>query len=167
MPHAVLSSANSAPKPPLPTRFAFDGAAGEVLHDFFQRDAQQARLSTKFKLYYRLRPYIPIPLRQLLQRGRNQGIEAPENWYLPAEFVEAFKAAVQSEPNAVAIHPWPDGFQMSVVLTHDVETSIGVGLVDQVSGVGRGIWIPLSMELCSLQVQSRQRFAGGIEATWA
>ena len=119
----------------IPLRFAFTGPAGDVLREHFDRDAASACLSSKFKLYYRLRPYIPIPLRQLLQRGRNQGIEVPENWYLPEEFVSDFNTALQSDPDAVAIHPWPDGFQMSACLTHDVETKVGVGLVDKLAAL--------------------------------
>ena len=119
----------------LPTRFAFGGAAGEVLREYFQRDVQQARLSTKFKWYYGVRPYIPIRLRQLLQAQRNRKIQVPAGWYLSTQFVAEFQAALESEPHAVAIHPWPDGQQMSAVLTHDVETSIGVGLVDRLAAL--------------------------------
>jgi peptidoglycan/xylan/chitin deacetylase (PgdA/CDA1 family) len=116
-------------------RFAFGGAAGQVLRDYFNRDVQQARLSTKFKAYYRLRPIIPIPLRQLLQRGRNRGFDAPADWYLPTEFVKDFREAIDSEPNAVAIHPWPDGYQMSAVLTHDVETKAGLALINELATI--------------------------------
>lgn len=119
----------------LPLRFAFDGQAGSVLRDHFHRDAQQARLSPKFKVYYRLRPFIPIQLRQFLQRGRNQGIDVPEEWFLPADFAADFRAASQSNRSALVIHPWPDGFRMSAVLTHDVETKIGVGLVDKLAAL--------------------------------
>jgi len=115
------------------TQFAFAGPVGEVLRDHYDRDAKQARLSAKFKLYYRLRPYIPIPLRQFLQRGRNQGIEMPRNWYLPSGFVDDFRAEVLRKPKTLAIHPWPDNFAMSVVLTHDVETKEGVALVDRLA----------------------------------
>ena len=41
-------------------RFVFDGAAGEVLREYFQRDAEQARLSAKFRLYYRFRRWLPV-----------------------------------------------------------------------------------------------------------
>ena len=118
-----------------PNRFAFDGAVGAVLREYSDRDVAQARLSAKFKLYYRLRPFIPIPIRQMLQRGRNQGFDLPDDWFLPSEFVSDFRDAQAAEPDAVAIHPWPDGFQMSSVLTHDVETKEGLALVDQLAAI--------------------------------
>ena len=135
-----ISDAITSPTPEIhnenpSTRFAFDGAAGSVLRQYFDWDVAQARLSAKFKLYYKLRPFIPIPIRQMLQRGRNQGFEVPADWYLPTDFVSDFRDALASEPDAVAIHPWPDGFQMSCVLTHDVETKEGLGLVDQLAAV--------------------------------
>lgn len=119
----------------LPTRFAFGGELGDVMRDFFLRDMAQAKLSAKFKLYYRLRPYIPIPLRQLLQRERNQRIDVPAGWYLPSEFVQAFRAAIETAPSHQAIHPWPDDYQISVSLTHDVETEQGVKLVNNLAAL--------------------------------
>lgn len=124
-----------AASPKLATRFAFDGDVGEVLRDYFFRDAAQAKLSAKFKLYYKLRPFIPIPLRQFLQRERNQGIDAPVDWYLPIQFVEAFRQAVLNSDVQQVIHPWPDDYQMSAVLTHDVETKMGVALVDRLGAI--------------------------------
>jgi peptidoglycan/xylan/chitin deacetylase (PgdA/CDA1 family) len=131
----VLKPVNSRSEKPLSTRFAFGGLAGEVLQDHFNRDARQARLSTKFKLYYRLRPLIPVPLRQLLQRERTRGIDVPDCWYLPAAFVDDLQAAVERERDRVAIHPWPDGFQMAAALTHDVETKLGMDLVDKLAAL--------------------------------
>ncbi len=119
----------------LATRFAFDGDVGEVLRDFFFRDAAQAKLAAKFKLYYKLRPFIPIPLRQFLQRERNQGIDVPAGWYFPSEFVDAFRQVVLNSTDHDVIHPWPDDYQMSAVLTHDVETKVGVALVDKLAAL--------------------------------
>jgi peptidoglycan/xylan/chitin deacetylase (PgdA/CDA1 family) len=119
----------------LATRFAFDGELGDVMRDFFLRDMAQAKLSAKFKLYYRLRPYIPIPLRQLLQRERNQRIDVPKGWYLPTEFVQSFRDAIQKSTAYHAIHPWPDDYQLSVSLTHDVETEQGVKLVSNLAAL--------------------------------
>jgi peptidoglycan/xylan/chitin deacetylase (PgdA/CDA1 family) len=119
----------------LSTRFAFDDKPGDVLREYFLRDMAQAKLSAKFKLYYRLRPYIPIPLRQLLQRERNQRIEIPKDWYLPLDFLRAFREAVSRSEEEIAIHPWPDDYQFSTCLTHDVETKQGVGLVDRLAAL--------------------------------
>ena len=116
-------------------RFAFGGAVGTLCREYFDRDVAQARLSAKFKLYYRLRPFIPISLRQMLQRGRNQGFGVPDDWYLPTEFVRDLRKALVADADAVAVHPWPDGYQISCVLTHDVETKMGLELVDQLATV--------------------------------
>lgn len=129
--HGVRSTENLS----LTTRFAFDGRVGEVLKDYFQRDAQQARLSKKFKLYYRLRPFVPVSMRQLMQRSRNRDIRVRQNWYLPIEFLNELREAVQAGPDAATIHPWPDGFHMAASLTHDVETAFGVAYVDRLAAM--------------------------------
>ena len=54
-------------------RFAFDGNAGRTIEKFFLEDARGAKLSLKFRLYYRLRPLIPIWLRQRMQKSRGKG----------------------------------------------------------------------------------------------
>lgn len=116
-------------------RFAFDGQVGDVLREFAERDVAQAQLSAKFKLYYRLRPLIPIALRQMLQRGRNQAIDVPDGWYIPSEFLDALGRAIAADPDAAVIHPWPDGFHMASVLTHDIETRIGFELTDKLAAI--------------------------------
>ena len=117
----------------LVTRFPFEGAVGEVLQSHFVSDAAAATLSAKFKLYYRLRPLIPIPLRQFLQRGRNQRLEFSDDWYLPLSFVQELKNAIASMENTAAIHPWPEKFEMASCLTHDVETKEGHDFVDKLA----------------------------------
>lgn len=116
-------------------RFAFTGAAGEVLREYFQRDAEQARLSAKFRLYYRFRRWLPISLRQRLQRGRNQSLRVADDWYLSPQFISDLRAAAATEPDAEVLHPWPDGHHMASVLTHDVETQAGVAQVDRLAAV--------------------------------
>lgn len=135
MSETVASSARAKDARALSTRFAFGGAVSEVLQDYFRRDADEAHLSKKFKLYYRLRRFVPIPLRQVLQRSRNQSIDAPHNWYLPSEFFNDFREAVQTATDAVAIHPWPDGFQMAASLTHDVDTKAGAAQVNKLAAM--------------------------------
>ncbi|QEG38970.1 polysaccharide deacetylase family protein [Roseimaritima ulvae] len=116
-------------------RFAFQGAAGDVLQQHFQRDVEQARLSLKFRLYYRFRHLLPIAMRQRLQRGRNQGLQVADDWYLSPEFVADLRAALALQPAAEVLHPWPDGHHMASVLTHDVETRSGVALVDRLAAL--------------------------------
>lgn len=118
----------------LPLTFVFDGKPGEVLRRHFEQDAAGARLSAKFRLYYKLRPWIPIPMRQWLQRGRNQAIEAVSDWFVPSNFIHEFRRSVESSTRLV-VHPWPDDWQMAASLTHDVETQVGFGLIDSLAKI--------------------------------
>ena len=115
--------------------FAFKGAAGEILREFYQRDVDGATLSQLFKLYYKLRRFIPIPIRQWMQRGRNRSVNVPEDWYLPIAFLHKFSVAARKEADQVVVHPWPDDYQMASVLTHDVETSQGLRFVDRLASL--------------------------------
>jgi len=117
----------------LPLRFAFPGKASDLMQQHFHRDAENARLSWKFKMYYRFRPWIPVPVRQLLQRGRNRSIDVANDWFLPTEFSRDFHWTTSLDPDLQVIHPWPDGHPMATCLTHDVETQTGVGLVDRLA----------------------------------
>ncbi|QDV67789.1 hypothetical protein Poly24_14930 [Rosistilla carotiformis] len=113
----------------LPFRFAFDGPLGRVLHRHALNDIAAARLSWKFKAYYRIRPWIPIALRQRLQRGRNRSLDTPADWYLPTPFLRDWQQACQANVESTkTLHPWPDGFRVAMVLTHDVETRVGARL---------------------------------------
>ncbi|TWU34949.1 polysaccharide deacetylase family protein [Novipirellula artificiosorum] len=130
-----------------PIRFAFGGPVGDLLNEHLGRDADQAHLSATFKLYYRLRGFIPIPVRQWLQRGRNQSIEVPPSWYLPTEFLDDFRAAIATEPDGGVIHPWPDGFRMAAAMTHDVETKQGMAKVDRLAAMEEKVGIRSSWNL--------------------
>lgn len=106
--------------------FAFDGPLRSIFLKHWQRDKQQARLSLKFRLYYLLRPYIPIALRQKLQRSRNQTLDPKRDWYIPKEFLHDVVTALNAVPDRESvIHPWPDDFSFAACLTHDVETADG------------------------------------------
>lgn len=117
--------------------FPFGGKLASVMNRHFEQDASSATLSRKFRLYYHLRPLIPIKVRQMLQRGRNQNLDVPADWYLPNEFAKEFRNALTEElegpGDRLVIHPWPQPFQMCASLTHDVETRDGVLLVDKLA----------------------------------
>ena len=117
-------------------RFAFDGALENVLAKHFHRDMESATLSAKFKLYYLLRPFIPIPLRQLLQRSRNRSLDIDNDWYIPRDFLTDFQAAIRSVDAATnVIHPWPNGKRFAITLTHDIETADGQNLVSDIAAM--------------------------------
>lgn len=117
--------------------FTFTRSAHDVMERHFLEDADGAQLSLKFRVYYFLRPLIPIMLRQLLQRKRNTGMEIDPEWYLPKAFIEDFRRAIQSDLDTLGdeafIHPWPNHNRFATVLTHDVETSDGFATVDQLA----------------------------------
>lgn len=114
-------------------RFAFDGHLGEVMRSFAQADAANWKLSPKFRCYYRLRPWIPLLLRQILQKSRNRNLPVGDDWYCHQGFLAQFKAALtldRSEVCSQIVHPWPDGFQHAILLTHDIESAAGLTRID-------------------------------------
>lgn len=119
----------------LPLRFAFDGPLGRLLFEHFVRDAESAQLSKKFQLYYRLRPLIPLFIRQLLQRTRNQHLnEASTAWYIQEDFEQQWLETLYAvSRDRQVVHPWPDQYDMAAVLTHDVETEEGVQFVPELA----------------------------------
>ena len=112
--------------------FLKETTADGVLREFLTRDMQAARLSPTFRAYYRLRPFIPLGLRQRLQKGRK--VKVDEDWYLPSEFMRALVREVEEhgEPLTV-IHPWPGGASFAFVLTHDVETRAGLQNIERIA----------------------------------
>lgn len=116
--------------------FAFGPLLRDVFLKHWNDDKKHSILSAKFRLYYLLRPFIPIPLRQLLQRSRNKGIENAKDWYFPKDFVQDFTSALKKlTSNDSVIHPWPRPYNFAISLTHDVETSEGQKLVDKLAAM--------------------------------
>ncbi len=120
----------------LELRFAFGGGLGEVLDTFARADAANWKLSWKFRIYYRLRRWIPVVLRQYLQKSRNRSLPVGDAWYVHHDFLEQFKVALGAEcrgPAQAIVHPWPDGLEHAVVLTHDIESREGLPQVDKLA----------------------------------
>ncbi len=133
----------------LDIRFAFGGAVGRVLEEFLRADADNWKLSWRFRRYYQLRKWIPLWLRQWLQQVRNTQLPVDDQWYYQHDFLERLRSALIEEsqravvtvqttgvsPNAIGkiIHPWPDGFRHAAVLTHDIETRHGLVHVDRLA----------------------------------
>ena len=123
---------------PTDLQFAFDGEAQRVMAEHFAQDAANAKLSAKFRLYYRLRSFIPIWLRHKMQESRGEGMaDIADDWYIPNDFIQQFEQALREDysnnSDAAIVHPWPKPWQMCVSLTHDVETRDGVLLVDRLA----------------------------------
>lgn len=120
-------------------QFAFDGKLGNTLLRAFRQDARGARLSGMFRIYYRLRRWIPTAIRAKLQSIRNQSIANDDDWYLSHNFVSCWTTAVDNEireqRDPWVIHPWPDDFSHAIVLTHDIETQTGYDRIEQLAKV--------------------------------
>ena len=117
-------------------RFLFGkGAADDLLREQLARDVRAARLSPAFRAYYRLRSFIPLPVRQLLQRYRP--VTPSPEWYLPLEFASALATVCEQavDGGIPTIHPWPDGAKFAFVPTHDVETSGGMRRIERIANL--------------------------------
>lgn len=115
-------------------RFAFDGQFGQVLRKHYERDVAAAKLSLKFRLYYHLRPWLGRSLRQALQRGRNQALSVPSDWFIPQALWEDVQAALPTMDGTV-VHPWPDGRRYALALTHDIEGAEGWSRVRELADI--------------------------------
>jgi len=117
-------------------RFLFgNGAAEDLLRKQVARDIQMARLSPAFRAYYQLRSFIPLPVRQLLQRGRS--VTPRSDWYIPSELVGTLAAICKEagEGGVPTIHPWPDDATFAFVPTHDVESAEGVRRIERIANL--------------------------------
>ncbi len=115
------------------------GSVGACFADALRVDQQKAKLSTSFQWYYRFRSFVPIAVRQLLQRSRNSGFELEEDWYIPRQFLSSLADAIRTDqadqsPREVA-HPWPNGKQFCLSLSHDVETAYGMRLIEKMASI--------------------------------
>lgn len=144
------------------------------------KDIQGTRLAAAVKRaalwsYYRIRPILPrstqIALRRLLSRvqARTTFPRWPVETGLHDLYEFLFQAVADLSGVPVPwISPWPAPFSWSIVLTHDVETSVGYGLIDQLqrvelSGGYRSSWnfVPMRYDVEDLLV--KQLKADGFE----
>ena len=113
----------------LPVQQLFDEPLRGLLNDMLQRDFKSAELSHLFQVFYRLRPFMPIAIRQLLQRWRTAKVARREGTHDEStQGIDVFMpngllANMESLP---CQSPWPNQAEFSLVLTHDVETRHGV-----------------------------------------
>lgn len=110
------------------------GPATALFREFFERDAAAARLPKSFRYYYLLRKFIPLGLRQMLQRVRNRRVCVADDWYLPHDFIHRLTEAMD-DPSNQRVVAWPDEKQFAFVLTHDVETSDGMRNINAIAEI--------------------------------
>lgn len=93
-----------------------------------REDMLNARLSSGYQYFYRIRPFIPINVRQWLQKRRHRKHGSNPNWYFPTN-----PSTQKTIPNQRSI--WPQEAEFALVLTHDVESSEGMRLIPQLAKI--------------------------------
>lgn len=111
-------------------KFLFAEPLASYLAEALSDDISNARLSRLFQVFYRVRPFLPIPVRQALQRLRNGSKEYSQIDFQPSRLLDLLEA-----PGAVQPSLWPDNQDYAFVLTHDVETKQGVRLIQQLAEI--------------------------------
>lgn len=117
-------------------RSMFHGHAHEVVQNFILSDIRNATMSRKFRAYYRVRPFLPLAIRQRLQRSRGGRLLADDQWFIHTQFLKKLAEGIRRDilnGNDQIVAPWPIGQKIAIVLTHDVETEIGCKRVDQIA----------------------------------
>ena len=111
----------------------------------YQQIDSQRRLpvrATARRGYYRIRPLLPRPIQIALRRAfsRVQARTAFPAWPVePAlhDLVDLVRQAVADAAGDPVpyIESWPSGYSWALVLTHDVETQLGVEAIELVRGI--------------------------------
>lgn len=132
-----------------------DMSSRDVAWQWLQRDMRSAQLSPAYRAYYHLRPLIPLPLRQMLQRYRY--VTSDDSWYIPREFIDELTQRMHSlEQPLSLIHPWPQAASFAMVLTHDVETAAGLRMIGQIADLEEGLGFRSSWNFVPYQYQIDQ-----------
>ena len=103
----------------LDLHFLHDDPLADWLDGAVRADIDSATLSKVFRAFYRVRPILPIFVRQMLQRLRSGNQTLPDDWFLPHALVNQLESL-----DAVMPSVWPDNADFAFVLTHDVETCL-------------------------------------------
>jgi glycosyltransferase involved in cell wall biosynthesis/peptidoglycan/xylan/chitin deacetylase (PgdA/CDA1 family) len=93
-----------------------------------EQDITNAKLSSSYQCFYRIRPLIPTAARQWLQKRRNRKLGQKPEWYLPTELADY---SIPSPNSSI----WPNEAEYSLVLTHDVESADGMRLIPQLAEI--------------------------------
>jgi hypothetical protein len=118
--------------------------------------SKASRLWSAFKdVYYQVRPLLPRAARRSLQRAYFKGWReiAFPRWPVDSTVEEIFETQVafSLEVHSVESMPfiwfWPDGAQSCVMMTHDVETSLGRDFCNQLMDVDDAFGIKSSFQV--------------------
>jgi hypothetical protein len=106
-------------------------------------------------LYYRLRPFMPLSLRARVKKAYIAGWEKKTfpRWPvdrtadLLLERLLELSLKAQQKTDIAFIWFWPDGFESSAIMTHDVETSAGLDFLNTVMEMDESVGIRASVQL--------------------
>ena len=110
--------------------FGEKSQAGAVF-DILTERKYGPRLSLKNKLYYFARPFIPLRVRQFLQRAARPRTFAGDP-FVDTELLDEYARRIPKGELLRVLNFWPDGKQWAIVLTHDVETEVGFKNIEAV-----------------------------------
>ena len=130
---AVVAAAAALPEP---ARRKWDGSIETLLESVLgegQFGEGHWRLGWARRLYYAVKPRIPLRLRLRLRRWHRRLAESdfPLGWPIEPRYAQFQWATLahllrqRGERQAPFIHFWPGGGRWAFVLTHDVETAEG------------------------------------------
>lgn len=124
----LVSPEPVAPGESLPISLHPQLSGKDELRAAINADIDNAKLSSSYQCFYRVRPLIPTSARQWLQKRRNRKLGSAPDWHLPTQMVDYSKRC-----NAPSI--WPEEAEYSLVLTHDVESSEGMRLIPKLAEI--------------------------------
>lgn len=98
---------------------------------YLTEDGFQLDFSVIQKIYYRVaRPCMPVVLRQWLQKRYTDHVEHRTN-FIWDELVELLKSEEKNWNQFMSIM-YPEGYNASIILTHDVETQKGYDFIPKI-----------------------------------
>jgi len=112
----------------LPIAFHPHTPSHASIHKAINNDIDNAKLSSSYQYFYRIRPLVPTSARQWLQKRRNKKINRQRDWHFPTQLAD-YSASVR--PPSI----WPNSADFSIVLTHDVESADGMRMIPQLAEI--------------------------------
>jgi peptidoglycan/xylan/chitin deacetylase (PgdA/CDA1 family) len=126
----------------LPTQFCVPDLLKEFLQKSLDRDIEIAKFTPSFRWFYAIRRWIPVRLRQQIQRLRNQRLTVQDRWFIPQELEQAISQLGIEIPS-----PWPERAEIAFVLTHDVETQQGFDRILEIASMEEELGLRSSWSL--------------------
>lgn len=87
--------------------------------------------SSQYKIYYLLRPIIPIFVRQFLQKRKDYG-EIPKDWFMENKLFPKLTELTQGQDFEIPYF-WKDKANFCFVTTHDVEEQAGFDRIAKIA----------------------------------